>query len=70
MNIMFSAPQKEYSIAEGFHLLHFPLDESYVRVFTHTYIKTYSSDIETLLSEENNNASNNRIALCFAYINA
>ena len=57
-------------------MLHFPLDESYVRVFTQTYIciciriKTYSSDIETLLSEENNNASNNRIALCFAYINA
>ena len=52
MNIMFSAPQKEYSIAEGFHLLHFPLDESYVRVFTqtHTYVCIFKSGIYYHLS--------------------
>ena len=36
----FVTPQKGCSIADGFHFLHFPLNESYVRerVFTHTHI--------------------------------
>ena len=33
-----SPAQKGCLIAEGFHLLHFPLDEFYVRVFTETYM--------------------------------
>ena len=28
-------------MAEGFHLLHFPLYESYVRIHTHMYLNTY-----------------------------
>ena len=37
-----SLPRTGCSIAEGFHLLHFPLDESYVRLFTHTlYVYMY-----------------------------
>ena len=34
----FVTPQKGCSIAEGFLLLHFPLVESYVWLFTHMYI--------------------------------
>ena len=37
-----SALEKGCSIAQGFHLLHLPLDEFFIRVFTHKHL--YESD--------------------------
>ena len=54
--------KEKCSIAAGFHLLHFPLDESYVRVreFKHTHTHMYMNQAdetdEIFLSAKDNNA--------------
>ena len=47
LNQHFPCPKQGCSIAEGFHFLHFPLDESYVcaRVFTHTHTHGHGTSI-------------------------
>ena len=55
-----SRPKKGCSIAKGFHFLHFPLNESYVRVrvFTHTHICIWIMHVWSINESQSCNKTN------------